>query len=55
MLAVVMQEGWNGLQLGKALKDKAAAGSHRTLPLGMASDQGDRSGHQHHIGGRRIA
>lgn len=34
MLGVVMQEGWNGLQLGKELEDKSAAVA-RTLPLGM--------------------
>jgi len=38
MLAVVMQEGWNGLALGKALKDKAAAIA-QTLPLGMTLDK----------------
>src|SRR5256714_13109448 len=38
MLAVVMQEGWDGLALGKALKDKAAAIA-RTLPLGMTLDK----------------
>jgi multidrug efflux pump subunit AcrB len=38
MLAVVMQEGWNGLALGKSLKDKAAA-IGRTLPLGMTLDK----------------
>src|SRR5438067_2686789 len=34
VLAAVMQEGWDGLALGKALKDKAAAIA-QTLPLGM--------------------
>src|SRR5438105_4386313 len=34
MLAAVMQEGWDGLALGKALKDRAAAIA-QTLPLGM--------------------
>src|SRR6059036_1032765 len=34
MLAAVMQEGWDGLALGKALKERAAAIA-RTLPLGM--------------------
>ncbi|MET4368898.1 multidrug efflux pump subunit AcrB [Bradyrhizobium sp. LB12.1] len=34
MLAAVMQEGWNGLALGKALEERSAAIS-RTLPLGM--------------------
>src|SRR3954465_8871055 len=34
MLAAVMQEGWNGLALGKALEEKSATIS-RTLPLGM--------------------
>ena len=38
MLAVIMQEGWNGLALGEALKDKAAAIA-RTLPLGMTLDK----------------
>ena len=34
MLAAVMQEGWNGLSLGKALEERAKAIS-QTLPLGM--------------------
>src|SRR3954465_14967919 len=34
MLAAVMQEGWNGLALGKALEERSAAIA-RTLPLGM--------------------
>src|SRR5215213_3056849 len=34
MLAAVMQEGWDGLALGKALEERSAAIS-RTLPLGM--------------------
>ena len=38
MLAAVMQEGWDGLALGKALKDKAAAIA-QTLPLGMTLDK----------------
>ncbi|MCK9909018.1 efflux RND transporter permease subunit [Microbacteriaceae bacterium K1510] len=38
MLAAVMQEGWDGLALGKALKDKAA-GIARTLPLGMTLEK----------------
>jgi multidrug efflux pump subunit AcrB len=38
MLAVVMQEGWNGLALGKALKEQAAAIA-KTLPLGMTLDK----------------
>jgi multidrug efflux pump subunit AcrB len=38
MLAVVMQEGWNGLALGKALKERAAAIA-KTLPLGMTLDK----------------
>jgi multidrug efflux pump subunit AcrB len=38
MLAVVMQKGWNGLELGKALKDKAAAIA-QTLPLGITLDK----------------
>src|SRR5881394_3429804 len=37
-LAAVMQEGWDGLALGKALKDRAAAIA-RTLPLGMTLDK----------------
>jgi multidrug efflux pump subunit AcrB len=37
-LAVVMQEGWNGLTLGTSLKDKAAAIS-KTLPLGMTFEK----------------
>ncbi|UPK25347.1 efflux RND transporter permease subunit [Bradyrhizobium sp. 195] len=35
MLAAVMQEGWNGLALGKALEERSAAIA-RTLPLGMS-------------------
>ncbi|MFC5359394.1 efflux RND transporter permease subunit [Azospirillum himalayense] len=38
MLAVVMQEGWDGLALGKALEDRAAV-SARSLPLGMTLDK----------------
>jgi multidrug efflux pump subunit AcrB len=38
MLAAVMQEGWNGLALGKALKDKAAAIA-QSLPLGMTLEK----------------
>ena len=38
MLAVVMQEGWDGLALGKALKEKAAAIA-QMLPLGMTLDK----------------
>jgi multidrug efflux pump subunit AcrB len=38
VLAAVMQEGWNGLALGKALKDRAASIA-RTLPLGMTLDK----------------
>lgn len=38
MLSVVMQEGWNGLALGKALKNKAAAIA-QTLALGMTLDK----------------
>src|SRR3954465_10909702 len=38
MLAAVMQEGWDGLALGKALKDRAAAIA-KTLPLGMTLDK----------------
>ncbi len=34
MLAVVMQQGWNGLELGKALEDRSSAIA-ATLPLGM--------------------
>ena len=34
MLAVVMQQGWNGLELGRALEEKSAAIA-ATLPLGM--------------------
>src|SRR5438093_9218170 len=37
-LAAVMQEGWDGLALGKALKDRAAAIA-KTLPLGMTLDK----------------
>jgi multidrug efflux pump subunit AcrB len=38
MLAAVMQEGWDGLALGKALEDRTAAIA-RTLPLGMTLDK----------------
>jgi multidrug efflux pump subunit AcrB len=38
MLAVVMQEGWDGLALGRALKDQGAAIA-KTLPLGMTLDK----------------
>ncbi len=38
MLAVVMQEGWDGLALGRELKDKAAEIA-QTLPLGMTLDK----------------
>ena len=34
MLAAVMQQGWNGLDLGKALEERSAAIA-KTLPLGM--------------------
>ncbi|ANM07460.1 acriflavin resistance protein (plasmid) [Rhizobium phaseoli] len=34
MLAAVMQQGWNGLELGKALEERSAAIA-KTLPLGM--------------------
>lgn len=34
MLGAVMQQGWNGLDLGKALEERAAAIA-QTLPLGM--------------------
>ncbi|PDT00897.1 MFS transporter [Rhizobium chutanense] len=34
MLAVVMQQGWNGLELGKALEERSGAIAE-TLPLGM--------------------
>ncbi|MBV7518362.1 efflux RND transporter permease subunit [Ensifer sp. ENS12] len=34
MLGVVMQSGWNGLELGKALEERSAAIA-QTLPLGM--------------------
>ena len=34
MLGAVMQEGWDGLALGKALEERSAAIA-RTLPLGM--------------------
>jgi multidrug efflux pump subunit AcrB len=34
MLGVVMQQGWNGLELGKALEERSAA-IGQTLPLGM--------------------
>lgn len=38
MLATVMQEGWDGLALGRALEDKTAA-IGRALPLGMSLDK----------------
>src|SRR5947209_1427145 len=38
VLAAVMQEGWDGLALGKALRDKAAAIA-TTLPLGMTLEK----------------
>lgn len=38
MLAVVMQDGWDGLALGEALKDKVAAIA-QALPLGMTLDK----------------
>lgn len=38
MLAAVMQEGWNGLALGRALEERTAAIA-RTLPLGMTLDK----------------
>ncbi|MCP1968552.1 multidrug efflux pump subunit AcrB [Bradyrhizobium elkanii] len=38
LLGVVMQEGWNGLALGKALEERSAAIA-RTLPLGMTLDK----------------
>lgn len=34
MLGAVMQQGWNGLELGKALEERSAAIA-KTLPLGM--------------------
>lgn len=34
MLGVVMQQGWNGLELGRALEERSAAIA-QTLPLGM--------------------
>jgi len=38
MLAAVMQEGWNGLELGKALEERATAIA-KTMPLGMRFDK----------------
>lgn len=38
MLAAVMQEGWDGLALGRALQDRTAAIA-ATLPLGMTLDK----------------
>jgi multidrug efflux pump subunit AcrB len=38
MLAAVMQDGWDGLALGKALEDRTAAIAE-TLPLGMTLDK----------------
>ncbi|OWO96770.1 MFS transporter [Rhizobium esperanzae] len=38
MLGAVMQQGWNGLELGKALEERSAAIA-KTLPLGMTLDK----------------
>src|ERR1044071_6198967 len=38
VLAVIMQEGWNGLALGEVLKDKAASIA-QALPLGMTLEK----------------
>ncbi|KYO52661.1 efflux RND transporter permease subunit (plasmid) [Tistrella mobilis] len=38
MLAAVMKQGWNGLELGRALEEKTAAIAGR-LPLGMTLDK----------------
>src|SRR5438105_1763741 len=38
MLAAVMQEGWNGLALGRALRDRSARIA-KMLPLGMTLDK----------------
>ncbi|MGD9667796.1 MAG: efflux RND transporter permease subunit [Hyphomicrobiaceae bacterium] len=38
MLAVVMQQGWNGLELGEALEKRSTAIAE-TLPLGMTLDK----------------
>ncbi|MDR9808255.1 efflux RND transporter permease subunit [Rhizobium hidalgonense] len=38
MLAAVMQQGWNGLDLGKALEERSAAIA-KTLPLGMTLEK----------------
>jgi multidrug efflux pump subunit AcrB len=38
VLAAVMQQGWDGLALGRALRDRAAAIA-QTLPLGMTLDK----------------
>ena len=46
MLGVVMQEGWNGLDLGKALEAETKAIA-ADLPLGLSLHQGHRSGGQH--------
>ena len=53
LLGVVMREGWNGLDLGKALKSEVGA-INAELPLGMSSDQGHRPGRQHQLVGRRV-
>ena len=45
--------GWDGLALGKALEIRTAEIA-RTLPLGMTLGKGERSGRQHHRGGRRV-
>ncbi|MEQ5777596.1 efflux RND transporter permease subunit [Thalassospira sp. NFXS8] len=38
LLSVVMQQGWNGLDLGEALEDRSAAIA-KTLPLGISFDK----------------
>ena len=50
VLAAVMQEGWDGLALGKALKERAAAIATDPATRDDAR-QGDRSGRQHQLGG----
>ncbi|RCK30381.1 efflux RND transporter permease subunit [Thalassospira lucentensis] len=38
LLSVVMQQGWNGLELGEALEDRSAAIA-KTLPLGISFEK----------------
>ena len=53
VLGVVMQEGWNGLDLGKALETETKAIAD-SLPLGVTLEQGHGSGGQYPPGRRRV-